>query len=103
MQMEELTNLISSFELVVEKDNWVWNLDGEGVFSVSSTRRFIDEGLCVMDGSPTRWLKLIPNKVNVLAWRLASNKLPTRFNMSLRRLEVPLLIVLRKEVKDYLE
>nr|GEV95122.1 RNA-directed DNA polymerase, eukaryota [Tanacetum cinerariifolium] len=89
MQMEELTNLISSFELVVEKDNWVWNLDGEGVFSVSSARRFIDEGLCVMDGLPTRWLKLIPIKVNVLAWRLASNKLPTRFNMSLRGLEVP--------------
>ncbi|GJR51414.1 RNA-directed DNA polymerase, eukaryota [Tanacetum coccineum] len=62
--------------------------DGEGVFSVSSARRFIDEGLCVMDGSPTRWLKLIPIKVNILAWRLASNKLPTRFNMSLRGLEV---------------
>nr|GEV16986.1 reverse transcriptase domain, reverse transcriptase zinc-binding domain protein [Tanacetum cinerariifolium] len=48
MQMEELTNLISSFEFVVEQDNWVWNLDGE-----------------------------------------ASNKLPTRFNMILRGLEVP--------------
>ncbi|GJX83953.1 RNA-directed DNA polymerase, eukaryota [Tanacetum coccineum] len=67
---------------------WMWNLDGEGVFSVSSARRFIDEGLCVMDRSPTRWLKLIPIKVNVLAWRLALNKLPTRFNMSLRGLEV---------------
>ncbi|GKE02138.1 RNA-directed DNA polymerase, eukaryota [Tanacetum coccineum] len=89
MQIEELTNLISSFEFVVEQDNWVWNLDGEGVFSVSPARRFIDEGLCVMEGSPTRWLKLIPIKVNVLAWRLASNKLPTGFNMSLRGLEVP--------------
>nr|GEV36318.1 RNA-directed DNA polymerase, eukaryota, reverse transcriptase zinc-binding domain protein [Tanacetum cinerariifolium] len=73
----------------LEENKEVWNLDGEGVFLVSSARRFIDEGLCVMDGSPTRWLKLIPIKVNVLAWRLASNKLPTRFNMSLRGLEVP--------------
>ncbi|GKD88956.1 RNA-directed DNA polymerase, eukaryota, partial [Tanacetum coccineum] len=89
MQMEELTNTISTLKLVEDQDSWSWNLDGEGVFSVSSARRFIDEGLCVMDGSPTRWLKLIPIKVNILAWCLASNKLPTRFNMSLRGLEVP--------------
>ncbi|GJU80725.1 RNA-directed DNA polymerase, eukaryota [Tanacetum coccineum] len=67
IKIEELTNLISSFEFVVEQDNWVWNLDGEGVFSMSPARRFIDEGLCVMEGSPTRWLNLIPIKVNVLA------------------------------------
>ncbi|PWA65796.1 reverse transcriptase domain, Reverse transcriptase zinc-binding domain protein [Artemisia annua] len=88
MQLEELTNKIRTFEFVENQDSWSWNLDGEGVFSVSSARRIIDDGLCVLDGSPTIWLKLIPIKVNILAWCLASNKLPTRFNMSLRGLEV---------------
>ena len=88
MQLEELTNKISTFEFAEDQDSWSWNLDGEGVFSVSSARRIIDDGLSVLDGSPTIWLKLILIKVNILAWRLASNKLPTRFNMSLRGLEV---------------
>nr|GEU54925.1 RNA-directed DNA polymerase, eukaryota [Tanacetum cinerariifolium] len=90
------------------------NLDGEGVFLVSSARRFIDEGLCVMDGSPSRWLKLIPIKVNILAWRLASNKLPTRFlgwwglsDIGISRYQGWLNwfdgLRLRKEVKDCLE
>nr|GEW09093.1 RNA-directed DNA polymerase, eukaryota [Tanacetum cinerariifolium] len=47
-------------------------------------QRFIDEGLCDIDGMPTRWLKLMTIKVNVLAWRLALNELPTRFNMLVR-------------------
>nr|GEV79593.1 ribonuclease H-like domain-containing protein [Tanacetum cinerariifolium] len=51
-------------------------------------RRFIDDGICVLDGSPTKWLNLIPIKINILAWRVALNKLPTRFNMSLRGMEV---------------
>ncbi|GKD00277.1 RNA-directed DNA polymerase, eukaryota, partial [Tanacetum coccineum] len=70
----------------------VWNLEGDGVFKVSSARRFIDEGLCDMEGTHTRWIKLVPIKVNVFAWRLASNKLPTRFNMSSRGLEIPSMV-----------
>ncbi|GJX68447.1 RNA-directed DNA polymerase, eukaryota [Tanacetum coccineum] len=79
-------------EFVEDHDKWVWNLEGDGVFKVSTARRFIDEGLCDMDGMPTRWLKLIPIKVNVLAWRLASNKLLTRFNMLVRGLEIQSMV-----------
>nr|GEU28890.1 ribonuclease H-like domain-containing protein [Tanacetum cinerariifolium] len=60
----------------------------ERVFTVSSARRFIDDGICVLDGSPTKWLNLILIKINILAWRVDLNKLPTRFNMSLRGMEV---------------
>ncbi|GJR52275.1 RNA-directed DNA polymerase, eukaryota [Tanacetum coccineum] len=76
----------------MDHDKWVWNLEGDGVFKVSSARRFIDEGLCDMEGTHTRWIKLVPIKVNVFAWRLASNKLPTRFNMSSRGLEIPSIV-----------
>ncbi|GKB83796.1 RNA-directed DNA polymerase, eukaryota, reverse transcriptase zinc-binding domain protein, partial [Tanacetum coccineum] len=67
MQLEDLSNKLSSLELVDEQDSWSWNLNGEGVFTVSSARRFIDDGICVLDGSPTKWLYLIPIKVNILA------------------------------------
>nr|GEU28898.1 zinc finger, CCHC-type [Tanacetum cinerariifolium] len=77
-----------------------------GVFTVSSARRFIDDGICVLDGLPTKWLNLIPIKINILAWRVALNKLPTRFNMSLRGMEVStmkfLVYRVRNETSDHL-
>ncbi|GKC28667.1 RNA-directed DNA polymerase, eukaryota [Tanacetum coccineum] len=92
VQLEEVSKLIDSIELVEEQDKWVWNLEGDGVFKVASARRFIDEGLSEMEGVQTRWVKLVPIKVNVFAWRLAVNKLPTRFNMSSRGLEIPSIV-----------
>ncbi|GJR28426.1 RNA-directed DNA polymerase, eukaryota, reverse transcriptase zinc-binding domain protein [Tanacetum coccineum] len=88
MQFEDLSNKLCSIELVDEQDSWSWNLNGEGGFTVSSARRFIDDGICGINGSCTKWVNLIPIKVNILAWRVALNKLPTRFNMSLRGMEV---------------
>ncbi|GJX73998.1 RNA-directed DNA polymerase, eukaryota [Tanacetum coccineum] len=88
MQFEDLSNKLSSIELVDEQDSWSWNLNEEGGFTVSSARRFIDDGICGINGSCTKWVNLIPIKVNILAWRVALNKLPTRFNMSLRGMEV---------------
>ncbi|GKC40642.1 hypothetical protein Tco_1053026, partial [Tanacetum coccineum] len=67
-QMEELLSLVNSVELSVETDVWNWSLSGDGIFSVSSVRIHVDEGLCIMDGPHTRWSKLVPIKVNILAW-----------------------------------
>ncbi|GKA37635.1 RNA-directed DNA polymerase, eukaryota [Tanacetum coccineum] len=92
VQLEEVSKLIDSIELVEEQDKWVWNLEGDGEFMVVSARRFIDEGLSEMEGVQTRWVKLVPIKVNVFAWRLALNKLPTWFNMSSRGLEIPSIV-----------
>ncbi|GJV82099.1 zinc knuckle CX2CX4HX4C containing protein [Tanacetum coccineum] len=92
VQLEKVSKLIDSIELVEEQDKWVWNLEGDGVFKVASARRFIDEGLSEMEGVQTRWVKLVPIKVNVFAWRVALNKLPTRFNMSSRGLEISSIV-----------
>ncbi|GJY06690.1 retrovirus-related pol polyprotein from transposon TNT 1-94 [Tanacetum coccineum] len=92
IQMEELNNKISNFEFSEDQDTWSWSLGGVSSFSVASARRFIDEGLCLVDRSPTRWVKLVPIKVNILAWRMALNKLPTKFNMSLRGLDMSSIV-----------
>nr|GEW31540.1 RNA-directed DNA polymerase, eukaryota [Tanacetum cinerariifolium] len=94
VQLEEASNLIASIELVEEQDKWVWNLEEVGEFKVASTRRFIDEGLTEMEGAQTRWVKSVPIKVNVFAWCLALNKLPTRFNMSSRGLDISSIVCL---------
>ncbi|GJV32300.1 RNA-directed DNA polymerase, eukaryota [Tanacetum coccineum] len=85
-QMEYLSQALNSVKLRDEPDRWIWELDVTGCFSVASVRRYIEDQMCVRRGSPTRWLRLVPIKVNVFAWRLALNKLPTKLNMSYERL-----------------
>ena len=90
-QMEDLQQVAHAVELTMEPNCWFWPLDPSGLFSVASARKFIDEQFSIYNATPTRWIKLVPIKVNILAWRLASDKLPTRLNMSLRGLELPFI------------
>ncbi|PWA88611.1 hypothetical protein CTI12_AA118930 [Artemisia annua] len=39
-------------------------------------------------GAPTRWVNVVPVKINILAWRVSLDRLPTRFNLSLRGIDV---------------
>ncbi|GJZ70539.1 RNA-directed DNA polymerase, eukaryota [Tanacetum coccineum] len=41
---------------------------------------------------PTRWVKFIPIKINIFAWRVSLDELPTRLNLSLRGLDIPSII-----------
>ncbi|GKA10781.1 RNA-directed DNA polymerase, eukaryota, reverse transcriptase zinc-binding domain protein [Tanacetum coccineum] len=55
---------------------------GNGEFSVKSVRNLIDDSLLSSNLPPTRWVKEIPIKINVFAWNVQKDKLPTRFNLS---------------------
>ncbi|GJY19495.1 RNA-directed DNA polymerase, eukaryota [Tanacetum coccineum] len=70
--------------------NWNWNrnLESTGIFSVASARRRIDE-ICLSNiGEETRWVKCVPIKINVLAWKIKTDALPTRFNISRRGIDI---------------
>ncbi|GJX24279.1 zinc finger, CCHC-type containing protein [Tanacetum coccineum] len=67
---------------------WNWNLESTGIFSVASARRRIDE-ICLPNiGEETRWVKCVPIKINVLAWKIKTDALPTRFNISRRGIDI---------------
>ncbi|GJR01154.1 RNA-directed DNA polymerase, eukaryota [Tanacetum coccineum] len=61
-------------------------------FSVHSARTFIDDILLPFVGDVTRWVKVVPIKVNILAWKVCLDKLPTRLNLSLRGIDIPSII-----------
>ena len=61
---------------------------GSGEFSVASVRRYIDDHMLPDVSSKTRWLKAVPKKVNVHAWKVKLDSLPTRFNLSRRGLDI---------------
>ncbi|GKB07586.1 RNA-directed DNA polymerase, eukaryota [Tanacetum coccineum] len=73
-------------------DHWFWSLDGSSEFSVRSVRCLIDDALLPKSDTPTRWVKLIPIKVNVLAWKICFDRMPIRLNLFSLGLEIPLIL-----------
>ncbi|GKF82168.1 RNA-directed DNA polymerase, eukaryota, partial [Tanacetum coccineum] len=91
-QLQLLMASTSSIILPNICDRWIWKLDSSGDFSVKSARGFIDDFFLPKVDVSTRWIKSIPIKINIFAWRVYLDKLPTRLNLSLRGLDIPSIL-----------
>ncbi|GJX34817.1 hypothetical protein Tco_0246374 [Tanacetum coccineum] len=49
-------------------DRWVWSLEASGEFSVKYVRSLIDDSLLPKEDVVTRWVNVMPIKINVFAW-----------------------------------
>ena len=87
-QLEMLKDKVEGCTLVNYNDSWVWSLEGSGEFSVSSVRNLIDGFMLPEVSSKTRWIKEVPIKVNVHAWKVKIDCLPTRLNISRRGMDI---------------
>ncbi|GKB35559.1 RNA-directed DNA polymerase, eukaryota, partial [Tanacetum coccineum] len=90
-QLDQLSLLLDTVILSNMDDRWFWDLNGEGVFQVKDVRSMLDEAFLPKMEVPTRWIKSIPIKVNVFAWKLYLDRLPTRSNLSRRNVSLPSL------------
>nr|GEY57258.1 RNA-directed DNA polymerase, eukaryota [Tanacetum cinerariifolium] len=63
-------------------DRWKWTLEGSGKFYVASARKFIDNSRLIGSPKKNRWIKMVPIKVNILAWKVQFDLLHTRLNLS---------------------
>jgi len=69
-------------------DRWRWSLDPINGYSIKGTYRF----LTTADAPPEHglsvdvWLKQVPLKVSLFAWRLFCNMLPTKYNLVRRHI-----------------
>ncbi|GJQ98224.1 RNA-directed DNA polymerase, eukaryota, partial [Tanacetum coccineum] len=80
---------ISHIEVRDNADKCFWSLDPNGSFSVVDLRRLIDDHTLTSLGIKTTWDKSLPRKVNIFIWRLKSNRLSLRLNLSSRGIEIP--------------
>ncbi|GJX02718.1 RNA-directed DNA polymerase, eukaryota, partial [Tanacetum coccineum] len=78
--------------LGVTPDRWYWTLDGSGEFSVASARKVIDDNRFPEVSNQTRWIKAVPIKVNIHAWKVRMDCLPTRLNISRRGIDIPSIL-----------
>ncbi|GJS94677.1 reverse transcriptase domain, reverse transcriptase zinc-binding domain protein [Tanacetum coccineum] len=79
--------MISSIILNDSEDTWTWSLGGN-FFTVRSARCQIDGEFLPDQGHSTRWNQIIPKKVNIFVWRASRDRLPSRWNLSRRGIEV---------------
>nr|GFA67970.1 RNA-directed DNA polymerase, eukaryota [Tanacetum cinerariifolium] len=87
-QLGDLVTLIHDVSLSPMADRWTWALENSREFTVSSVRKHIEDKLIPVVGSKTRWIKYVPIKVNVNAWKVKLDALPTRFNVSRRGIHI---------------
>nr|GEX42476.1 RNA-directed DNA polymerase, eukaryota [Tanacetum cinerariifolium] len=69
-------------------DRWFWALEGLIEFTIMSVRKLIDDFMLPEVSSKTRWIKAVPIKVNVHAWKVKLDGLPTRLNTSRRGIDI---------------
>ncbi|KAJ9563442.1 hypothetical protein OSB04_008602 [Centaurea solstitialis] len=63
---------------------WTWEIDSRKVYTVRSLRRLIDAVALPIADEETEWIRWVPSKINILLWRMDSNRLPTRDNLHKR-------------------
>ena len=87
-QYDNLVDLAKDVTLNSTADGWLWDLEDSGVFTVSSIRNLIDEHTLPGAEVKSRWNNYVPIKVNIHTWKIMTNSLPTRFNISRRGIPI---------------
>ncbi|GKB96689.1 RNA-directed DNA polymerase, eukaryota [Tanacetum coccineum] len=77
-QWLEMILMLDTVILSSSGDRWLCDINGDGVFRVKDIRSILDDLILPSSDIPTRWVKYLPIKINVFAWRARLDRLPTR-------------------------
>ncbi|GKC67194.1 RNA-directed DNA polymerase, eukaryota [Tanacetum coccineum] len=80
---------ISQVDLNAVDNHCVWTMAKDDNFSVRESRRIIDSKLLPSLVPSTSWDRKLMRKVNIFIWRLALDRLPHRWNLSARGIDIP--------------
>ncbi|GJZ43155.1 hypothetical protein Tco_0590410 [Tanacetum coccineum] len=93
LQYIQLVMIIEGITLFDSKDRWRWSLEGCGEFIVASVMNLLEaNSLLPVVSSKTHWIKVVPIKINIHAWKVKLDILPTRLNISKRGMDIESII-----------
>nr|GEV09715.1 hypothetical protein [Tanacetum cinerariifolium] len=70
-QSNDLEDMVTATILAPMSERHVWSLESSGEFTVASIRKLIDDKWLQGTDNKTRWIKYVPIKINVLAWKVS--------------------------------
>ncbi|GJY08595.1 putative RNA-directed DNA polymerase, partial [Tanacetum coccineum] len=91
-QIQVLSDLLHNVHISDNPDVWEWSIGGSNSFSVKDTRVHIDNSILPNAHTPTRWIRYILKKVNIMIWRALRDRLPTRWNLSRKGIDLTSLL-----------
>ncbi|GKA64581.1 hypothetical protein Tco_0764288 [Tanacetum coccineum] len=86
LQYIQLVKIMEGITLFDSNDRWRWSLEGCGEFTVASVRNLLNANSLPVVSFKTRWIKVVPIKVNIHVWKVKLDILPTRLNISKREI-----------------
>nr|GEW26227.1 RNA-directed DNA polymerase, eukaryota [Tanacetum cinerariifolium] len=100
-QLSRIFDLLDTVVLSNMEDRRFWDLNGDGCFRVKDVRRMLGDMLLPKFDVLSRWVKQILIKVDVLAWKISMDRLPTQVNLHRRRVQMsaPFVSSLRRDIR----
>nr|GEU95424.1 RNA-directed DNA polymerase, eukaryota, reverse transcriptase zinc-binding domain protein [Tanacetum cinerariifolium] len=83
-QYNDLEDIVTTTIFAPMSDRLVWSLESSGEFTMASVRKLIDDKWLSGAENKTIWIKYVSIKINVHVWKVMSDSIPTRFNISRR-------------------
>ncbi|PWA73804.1 cytochrome P450 [Artemisia annua] len=87
-ELEDLCSLVAHLRLSDNQDKWECIIDSSRTFTVKGMRSQITNLSTNTSLIPIRWNSIFPSKVNILTWRIANMRLPTRVNLDYRGIDL---------------
>nr|GEW80244.1 RNA-directed DNA polymerase, eukaryota [Tanacetum cinerariifolium] len=85
--LSTLFNMLATCSLTDSDDTWTWSL-GSSTFAVKSIRDHINQCTLPNGGFETRWNRYLSKKINIFIWRALRDRLPTRWNLSRKGIDM---------------
>ncbi|PWA72406.1 RNA-directed DNA polymerase, eukaryota, Reverse transcriptase zinc-binding domain protein [Artemisia annua] len=101
-QLTNMRDILESCSLSSQVDRWYWDFNGDGEFMFKDVRNLLDEAVLPHDVDPTRWVKYIPIKINIFAWKVSLDRIPSKINLLKRgvSMEYNLCSVCHEDIED---
>nr|GEZ59331.1 RNA-directed DNA polymerase, eukaryota [Tanacetum cinerariifolium] len=94
--------MLDTITLSSSPDRYFCYLNGDGAYRVKDIRSELDDLFLPSSAMATRWVNLVPIKVNIFTWRVSIDRLPTRGNLISRgvTLDSPLCLICELSHED---